>query len=231
MILRPNQIVMIMAVLALNACNTVPSEYGLGDPVQPLTTEERVQSAMRDAAVEAQKGRVVAGALRLSESAYKKSPNNGDLALNYARDLRLAGLTEQAQMILRPFAINPKKSNKGILVEYAKIKLQSGDFEGAQIYAQEAMVAEPNSGTAHHVLGIAVDAQGHHQASENHYRKALELLSPTDPLRASVKNNLALSLAAQGKSAEAENVLSTSTGNNPIATGTIRANQSFLNAL
>jgi Flp pilus assembly protein TadD len=219
------------ALLCLVACQTVPSEYSNGDPVKPLTTQERIQSAMRDAAIETQKGRVVAGALKVSEAAYKAAPNNGELALNYAHDLRLAGLGEQAQMVLRPFAINPKKSNEDILVEYAKVKLQDGDFEGAQIYAQEAMMLNPKSAQAHHVLGIAVDAQGHHQASENHYRNSLNLLVDNDPLRAAIQNNLALSLAAQGKSVEAQSLLSTSKTDAPLARGTIQANKAFLNAL
>lgn len=218
-------------ILGLVACKTVPSEYGYGDPVAPMTTQERVQAAMRDASVEAKKGRIVAGALRSSEVAYKKSPNSADLALNYARDLRRAQLIEQAQMVLRPFAINPKKATAEILIEYSKIKLQSGDFEGAQIYAQEAMVLNPKSAQAHHVLGIAVDAQGHHQSSENHYKNALKLLSMHDPLRASVQNNLALSLAAQGKSIEAESALSAARTSAPLEKGTIEANKRFINAL
>ena len=221
----------VLSLCVLQACETVPSEYGYGDPVRPLTTEQRVQSAIRDAAIETNKGKIAAGALKAAETAYKQDPKNPSLALAYATNLRKAGVPEQAQLVLRPFAITPKLSTPEILVEYAKIKLEAGDFEGAQIYAQEAMVLNPDYAPSYHVLGVANDAQGYHQAAENHFRKALTLLAETDPLRAAVQNNLALSLLAQGKSLEAESVLSETSSNDALSEGTVRANQSFVNSL
>lgn len=218
-------------LLALAACKTVPNEYGAGDPVKPLTTEERVQMAVRNAAVEARQGKIVSGALRDSEQAYKSAPNNGAVALRYAQDLRKAGLVEQAQMVLRPFAIDPEKSAADILVEYAKIKLESGDFEGAQIHAQEAMVLNENYAAVYHVLGIAVDAQGHHQAAENHFRKALAMLSKDDPLHAAATNNLALSLIAQGKTGEADSLLSSAGLAITPEQDVVKANRALVNSL
>lgn len=214
------------------ACGkTVPNEFGYGDPVKPLSVEERIQIAARNAAVEARQGRIVAGALTTSEQIYRKSPKSPDAAYDYAVNLRKAGMPEQAHMVLRPFAIDPRKSNVDILVEYAKEKLQLGDFEGAQIYAEEAMVLNDNYAPAHHVLGIAVDAQGHHQAAENHFKKALQLMNETDPLHAAVNNNLALSLMAQGKDAEAQIVLSQAHPANPTDAEISEGNSQLLNAL
>lgn len=216
----------------VSACGrTVPDEYNYGDPVAPLSTEERVQMAARNAAIEASKGRVVAGALKQSEAAYKKNPHNRNTALIYARDLRKAGMAEQAQMILRPFVIDPEKSNAAIMIEYAKIKLERGDFEGAQLYAQEAMVLDETDASVYHVLGIAVDAQGHHQAAENHFRRALTLMTEGDPLRHAVYNNLALALLGQGKTAEAESALALSNPDQSLSLQIKAGNAAFVNAL
>ncbi|PCI00051.1 MAG: hypothetical protein COB76_04350 [Alphaproteobacteria bacterium] len=225
------RILSLCLVLSMSACKTVPSEYGTGDLVEPLTTAERIQIAARNAAVEAQKGKHVAGALRVSEKAYRANPNNAASALNYATDLRKVGMPEQSQLILRSFAIDPKKSTSAILVEYSKTKLSLGDFEGAQIYAQEAMVLKEDYAPAYHVLGIAVDAQGHHQAAENHFKKAMGMLSKTDPLYAAVANNLSLSLLAQGKVTEAESMLSLSNPQDPLSMGVKSGNASFIGAL
>jgi Flp pilus assembly protein TadD len=223
--------IFLFIALGLTACKTVPNEFGDGDVVEPLTVEERIQIAARNAAVEASQGRVVAGALRDSEKRYRSNPKSGTNALTYATDLRKAGLVEQAQLVLRPFAIDPQKSSPDILVEYSKIKLKLGDFEGAQIYAQEAMILNNNYAPAYHVLGVAVDAQGHHQAAENHFKKALSMVSKDDPLHTAITNNLSLSLIAQGKNAEAESVLSLSNPQDTLAREITGANQSLINDL
>ena len=217
--------------LTLGACATVPNEYGAGDRVAPLTTEERIQAAARNAAIEGQKGRIIAGALRTSETAYRANPKDAQAAIHYAHDLRTAGMIEQAALVLQPFANNPKQADSDILVEYAKIKLSFGDFEGAQIYGQEAVVKDAANPNGYHVLGIAVDAQGHHQASENHFKKAMGMVTPTDPLYSALANNLALSLLAQGKKAEAESMLLLSNPDAALSSEIKSGNAAIVNAL
>lgn len=223
--------ILCLCLLVVACGKTIPDEYNYGDPVAPLSTEERIQVAARNAAVEAHKGRVIAGALKQSEDIYKKNPRDSRNALVYAHDLRQAGMAEQAQMILRPFVIDPARSEVAIMVEYAKVKLERGDFEGAQAYAQEAMVQDDTNATIYHVLGVAVDAQGHHQAAENHFKKALSLLAEDDPLRHAVYNNLALALLGQGKTAEAESALSLSRPDQALSLQIKAGNAAFVNAL
>lgn len=217
--------------LSVSACKTVPNEFGAGDPIAPLTVEERIQIAARNAAVESRRGKIIAGALRSSEKNYNANPKSDVAALAYATDLRKAGIPEQAQTVLRPFAIDAQKSSSDVLVEYSKIKLGLGDFEGAQLYAQEAMILNENYAPAYHVLGIAVDAQGHHQAAENHFKKALSMVSKDDPLHPAITNNLSLALAAQGKTSDAESTLSASKPQGPLHTGVKSGNKAFLNDL
>lgn len=223
--------VVCLGLLGLTSCQTVPSEYGAGDPVAPLTTEERIQIAARNAAIETQKGRVVAGELRLTAEAYRKDPKSADAAVAYATDLRKAGMVEQADLILKPFATNSKQARSDVLIEYAKIKLSLGDFEGAQIYGQDAVMKDGANPATYHVLGIAVDAQGHHQAAENHFKKAMSMVVPTDPLYAALANNLALCLLAQGKTTEAESILSLSNPNDVLSSEIKSGNAAIVNAL
>lgn len=190
------------------SCQTVPSEYGYGDPVKPLTTEERVQNAVRNAALEiSQSSGAHAASIRAAETVYRANPKNAEAALGYATALRRGGLIEQAQMILKPFALAPERLNGGILVEYSKIKLQLGDLKGAELFAHEALTLNPEDPASHNVLGVAVDAQGYHQAAENHFRRALENIGDNISLRSAVSNNLALSLIAQKKYVEARSIL------------------------
>ena len=197
-----------------------------------MTEQERVRMAVRDAALEARQGRVLVNDLQRSENAYKANPKNEETALAYATDLRKGGLIEQAALVLKPFAIEKRQANADVLTEYAKIVLSTGNFAEAQLYAQEATLLNDSYAPAHHVLGIAMDAQGYHDDAERHLEKALTLLEPGDPLRPAVVNNLALVLAGQGDTDRAEALLSTvDQPLDPISAGTINANREFINAL
>lgn len=193
-------------VLSVSACQTVPDEYGHGDPVKPLTKKEKMQMTARNALLENQRSDIEKGALAKAEKAYRSAPKNKIAAFEYAHLLRKVGLVGQAEMVLKPFAIDPKKANEDILLEYAKVQLKKGEFDTAQIYAQEAMMML-DTAQARMVLGVSVDAQGHHQAAENHFRKGLEMSSLDVDLQNSIKNNLALSLMAQNKTREAQSIL------------------------
>lgn len=193
-------------IAMVSACATQPKEFGGGDPVKPLTQKEKMLATARNAAIESQFDNIKGGELTMAENAYRAAPNDQYAALNYAKLLRKVTMVTQADMVLKPFAINPEMASEPILTEYAKVKLSQGDFETAQIFAQEAFMK--NGGAeSQMVLGVSVDAQGHHQAAENHFRKALNNVGMDMDLRAAIQNNLALCLMAQGKNAEANSIL------------------------
>lgn len=201
-------LLLVPVIFALGACETLPNEFGYGDPVEPLTKKEKMQISARNALLEQQYSNIEQGALSKAETAYRSAPKNKVTAFNYAHLLRKVNMTTQAEMVLKPFAINPKLANEDILLEYAKIQLKQGDFETAQLFAQEAMMAL-DTAQSRMVLGIAVDAQGHHQAAENHFRQALSKSTLDIDLQNSIKNNLALCLIAQNKNSEAQSLLRT----------------------
>ena len=195
----------------LTACSTVPDEYGLGDPVKPMTEREKMTASARNAALESRYDFLKVGELSAAEKAYRNNPKDVLAATHYASLLRRVNMAGQAQMILKPFAANPVTADEIVLIEYAKILLQNGDLDGAQRVAQEAFL-QNGSPASQMVLGVAVDAQGHHQAAENHLRQALEKATVDSKLRAAIKNNLALCLLSQNKVAEAESLLSSING-------------------
>jgi|GEM_PF-1487051 len=212
------------------SCRTVPSEYGYGDPVKPMTTEERIQNAVRNAALEVSKvSGDHASAIQAAENVYRAKPKDETAALDYAVALRKAGMIDEAQLVLKPFAMSLERSNGGVLVEYSKIKLSQGDMKGAELFAHEALTLNPEDPASHNVLGVAVDAQGYHQAAENHFRRALENVGDNMTLRSAVFNNLALSLIAQKKYAEAKAILSGLTTTEKFEQDVIDANRVFVN--
>ncbi len=216
---------MVLLMTSVSACTTAPKEFGHGDPVKPMTQKEKMLMSARNAALEQQNSNIEQGSLSSAEKAYRASPKNPVTAFEYAHLLRKVDMVGQAEMVLKPFAIDPKKANEDILLEYAKIQLKKGEFDAAQLYAQEAMMIV-DTAQSRMVLGIAVDAQGHHQAAENHFKVALEKAALDIDLQNSIKNNLALSLMAQNKTREAQSVLSSiKNPSNDFDAGTIDANR------
>jgi Flp pilus assembly protein TadD len=215
---------------ALSACKTTPDEYGLGDPVKPLTQHEQIMVSARNAALESQYRHIEKGALSNAEKQYRNVPNAQN-AMRYTNLLRQVNMVHEAQMILKPFAIDPTRTSPKILNEYAKIKLSLGDFEQAQIFAQEAMTLDEMNAESQMLLGISVDAQGHHQAAENHFQQALIKSKLNPELQSTINNNLALSLLGQGKNDAANAVLQKIHGSSLQQNTVIDANKSFVKKL
>ncbi len=215
---------------SLSACKTTPDEYGLGDPIKPLSQQEQVMVSARNAALEAKYNHIEKGALSSAEKLYRNKPNAQN-ALSYSGLLRQVNMVHEAQMILKPFAIDPAWTSPSILNEYTKIKLSIGDFEQAQIFAQEAMTLDDMNAESQMLLGVSVDAQGHHQAAENHFQQALIKANLNPELQSTINNNLALSLLAQGKNDEANALLQKINSPSSQQNSVINANKSFLKKL
>ena len=220
----------LLALTSLSACKTTPDEFGLGDPVKALTPQEQVMVSARNAALEAQYKHIEKGALSHAEKQYRNTPNAQN-ALHYTNLLRQVNMVHEAQMILKPFAIDPARTSPDILNEYTKIKLSLGDFEQAQIFSQEAMTLDEMNAESQMLLGITVDAQGHHQAAENHFQQALIKANLRPELQSTINNNLALSLLAQGKNDEANALLQKVNGSSLQQNTVINANKSFVKKL
>jgi len=90
-----------------------------------------------------------------------------------------------------------------VINELVAIKVEIGDFKAAEKLA-ERVINNPDAADfyadAHNLLGVALDAEGKHRTAEVHFRKAMETWKGDVT---SVKNNLAVCLASQGRFDEA----------------------------
>ena len=166
--------------LTLSACQTTGS-----------SNAARVDAALDRAALESGGP---GASLATLERAYKRNSDDSETATQYGRALREAGRLQRSVVVLAPFADDGKKFPQA-KIEYGATQAAMGNYEDAADYAREAIKLVPDNGQAHHVLGVALDAQGKHPEAEVEFRKALETWQG-DP--APVLNNLGLNLAAQG---------------------------------
>src|SRR3546814_14976555 len=81
--------------------------------------------------------------------------------------------------------------------------MESGETDLASVHFDRALRSKPEDPRAYNALGILRDQAGEHAAAQILYRQALE----RDPAHFSVRNNLGLSLALDGKRDEAIEVL------------------------
>ncbi len=136
-----------------------------------------------------------AASLEMLERLYHADNQNPDAALDYARALRKSGFFNRGTLVLKPFIYNDGPENAMILTEYAAIQAASGNYIDAEQAARKAVMMAPDAGQAYHVLGIALDAQGHHEQAQVAFDKGLERWEG-DP--SPILNNIGLNLAAQG---------------------------------
>lgn len=133
--------------------------------------------------------------LAVLESSYKRNSDNVGIATKYAHALRNADRLNRAAMVLSPFVTDTDDAPAATYTEYAATMAAMGSYDEAEANARKAILKDPENGQAYHVLGIALDAQGHHPQAEVAFRKALDHWEG-DP--SGVMNNLGLNLASQG---------------------------------
>ncbi len=139
-----------------------------------------------------------------AERLYKQKPGDELLAADYARALREDKRSDQAAVVLGPFATG-KKPTVAALTEYSAVQIALADYKKAEKYAQRAVAADPQNYRAYHNLGLALEAQAKHPEAETAFRKGLDLWQGDDPTP--IMNNLALNLASQGYLDESINLL------------------------
>lgn len=181
----------VLAVIGLSACQSAPQ----GAPGTSNMAGQQTQVQAKDS-------------LPVIESLYKRDSENPDLARRYARALRENGRAQRANIVLAPFA-EAKNPTAGVITEYGAIHSALGQYDAAEQYARRAIGIAPESGEAWQVLGIALEAQGHHQQAEVAFRKALDFWQGNP---AAVLNNLGLNLATQGFFDEAVDSLRRASG-------------------
>lgn len=183
---------------ALTACETTQSQMTEAD------RDAKISSVLERAAGNAAATGQTEESLALMERVYKRDSGNQETALKYARSLREAGQLNRAALVLEPVAQDEDNPNAEAKIEYASIQAAIGNYALSEEFSRQAVLLQPESGKAYHLLGIALDAQGYHEQAEAAFRKGLDSWEG-DP--GPILNNLGLNLASQGFLDEAIDVL------------------------
>lgn len=195
-------IVIALAASQLAACQTTGSSSAV-DLNKSDNVSKRMDAAIEKAALSVSGNSARTVNLIALEKKYKRDSADPANALAYATGLRQANYLNRASLVLNPFT----KSDDiypGINTEMSMIALGLGNYDSAEIYAQNAILQDPENYNAYQNLGIALDAKEMHPEAERAFRKGLEHWKG-DPT--TVMNNLALNLATQGFVEEAIEVL------------------------
>lgn len=188
------------ALLALSACSHTPAPQ----PEDITSLDTRINNALERAAAQAAKSGQTQDSLALLEKMYKRNSHDPETAVKYAKELRKAGHLNRASLILSPFARDKETPDIASKIEFSSIQSALGNYSTAEEFARQALELDPTAVKAHHVLGVALDAQGAHEEAETEFRAALDEWND-DP--SMVMNNLGLNLAAQSRFEEAIEIL------------------------
>ena len=185
-----------VGLMSLSACQTASIAPGEHDYSKiDAAIDQAAQSAAANGQTEEQ--------LALLEKVYKRNSADPYAAYKYAAALRHADYLTRASMVLSPFAMKDKAPTE-VYAEYAAIQLELGEYDKAEKFSQQAVLADDKNYKGYHYLGLALEAKGKHVEAERAFRKALDYWQG-DPT--TVMNNLALNLTAQGNVDEALEIL------------------------
>jgi Flp pilus assembly protein TadD len=133
---------------------------------------------------------------------YAKDPSDGEVAYNYARNLKALGEKQQALMVLQS-SVDMNPQHKGILSEYGRLALEFDQISLAQKMLERADDPLHPDWRVVSARGTVFAKQGQYAEAIPFYERALELA----PEKASVLNNLALAYTMEGKAEKAEPLL------------------------
>ena len=134
--------------------------------------------------------------------AWEKDQGNSKLGFAYAESLSQLDQVPAATKVLRTTAdANPEDA--AVQAAVGKKLLASGAAGDAIAVLERALVLNPTDWQSLSALGSAYDQKDQHSEARQKYEAALAI----KPGEASIRNNLAMSLALQGKLTDAEQML------------------------
>jgi Flp pilus assembly protein TadD len=173
---------------------TAPAGYG-GDP------ESRAERLVQYCDRLVEKGELVT-ALGLCARAHEVNPDDPETLMKVAAILKKMNRREAAAQTYGTL-LERHPGHQEARYSLGKLYMESGETALASIEFDHAMRSNPEDPRAYNALGILRDQEGEHEAAQGLYRLALE----RDPGNMSVRNNLGLSLALDGKRDEAIDLL------------------------
>lgn len=161
-----------------------------------------ISGALGDAAAAAQETFEYQVAAGHYQRLYNREPDNIDALIGLARNLRYSGSVNQGLKAIRA-GLRTHGDTVGLLLELAKGQVAGSMYADASDTIAKARRLDPGNWETYAVSGILKDRGGDIDGAQAEYRKALDI----SPGNSAVLNNLALSLAQQGKLAEAIMIL------------------------
>jgi Flp pilus assembly protein TadD len=152
-----------------------------------------IEAAQRQAAKQAEASYNYSDAVGIYQSLYNQHPDDLELAMSLARNLRFSG-QPQNEITLVNQLIGKNGRTKPLLIELGKAYLASDQDNLALPTLLEAKSQDPKDWEVLSSLGVAYDYQGDYADARDAYAQAL-IASPSNP---TVLNNLALSQASSG---------------------------------
>ncbi|WP_374655086.1 tetratricopeptide repeat protein [Dongia sp.] len=179
----------------LAACSGLPGTAS-GTPAETAAkagTAAQLDPQIKLAALRAESQNNYLEAAQHYQSLLTRDPENLDLAVSLARNLRFAGSSPQDIDILNQLILKHGRSPK-LLTELGKSYIAGDKMNLAIPLLQEAAAVPGATWDTFSALGVAYDYQNDFLRAREAYTQAL-LLSPSNP---EILNNLALSQAQSG---------------------------------
>ena len=173
---------------------TAPAGYG-------KDSASRVERLVQYCDRLAQKGELVT-ALGLCARAHEIDPDNPEPLMKVATILQALNRDQAAAETYGALLQRHPKHHEA-RYRLGKLHMEAGEAGLATMHFDRATQSDPQDPRPYNALGILRDQAGEHEAAQGLYRLALE----RDPANFSVRNNLGLSLALDGKRDEAIEVL------------------------
>lgn len=176
--------------LTLTACTTTQDPATGGAPVDKATaqTHAQVQQFLRLGDRTKTNGDLK-NAIAFYQRAYSLTPDDKVTIYSLADALEADNQTRAVELLYAD-ALSRKTNDADLLRRHANALIKLDKLPQAIIQLQKVITQNPNDQQAHNSLGVAYDLQGRHSLAQSHYRQN-KTLSGT--------NNLALSLALEGK--------------------------------
>jgi Flp pilus assembly protein TadD len=178
------------SLVMLAACQMQGNSDSLAD--KPVT-DANLEPTIRKAAADAEVSYNYAEAAQHYSALLEKHPEDMDLVLAVARNLRYSGSAQQAINVVgrRIAKVGPKEP---LVIELGKDYLAADQLNLAMSTFQQAREIDPNNWQILSALGVTQDYQGNYKDAQATYLAGLKL-SANNPV---LLNNYALSLAQSG---------------------------------
>lgn len=215
-----------VALSVLLAGCAVPSSQQQATTTDLTPTEKaNVEPALRQAAMMSERNASYGEAAQHYASLHSKYPQDKQITLALARNLRFAGNPQQAIAVLNSGAM-AQAHDALTLLELGKDYLAADQLNLAKPTLERAKASAPLNWEILSSLGVVYDYEGDYEQAQLQYDAALFL----DPENPTVLNNKALSLAQQGRLDEAVTTMKVAT-DQPSASAQARQNLALLMAL